>query len=95
MEKARAKAERVGDDDSLAITSNYLPEPAGRPSPLWADCMKRVFEVDPLQCPKCKSPMKLKAFITDASEIARIANNLGICLAQAPPPLPCSIPLAA
>jgi hypothetical protein len=95
MEKARAEAERAGDDESLAITSNYLPESGRRPSPLWAECMKRVFEVDPLQCPKCKSPMKLKAFITDASEIARIAKNLGICLAQAPPPLPCTIPLAA
>ena len=33
------------------------------PSQSWARCMKLVFEVDPLLCPKCGSEMKIKSFI--------------------------------
>ena len=47
--------------------------------------MKRVFEVDPLVCPKCGNLMKIKAFITDAKEITRLCNNLGIAPWRAPP----------
>ena len=47
--------------------------------------MKRVFEVDPLVCPKCGEQMKIKAFITDSKEISRLCNNLGIAPWRAPP----------
>ena len=58
----------------------------------WAALLKRVFEVDPLLCPKCRTgQMKIKAFITDPKEVARISKNLGICPWRAPPPLPKSV----
>ena len=60
-------------------------EPTPKPSRTWAACMKRVFEVDPLVCPKCGSQMKIKAFITDSKEITRLCNNLGIAPWRAPP----------
>ena len=47
--------------------------------------MKRVFEVDPLICPKCGEQMKIKAFITDSKEITRLCNNIGIVPWHAPP----------
>lgn len=42
-----------------------LPEidPPERPSTYWAASMKRVFEINPLECPKCGATMKIKAFI--------------------------------
>ena len=95
VEKVLAEAERVGDDNVLSITNNFLPDSSARPSPLWAACRKRIFEIDPLVCPKCQSPMKIMSFIVDPDEIARISKNLGICEPQAPPSLPCVIPLAA
>ena len=61
-------------------------KPTPKPSSTWAACMKRVFEVDPLVCPKCGSQMKIKAFITDSKEITRLCNNLGIVPWRAPPP---------
>jgi len=64
-----------------------LPEidPPERPSSYWAASMKRVFEIDPLECPKCGATMKIKAFIQEQSEIKRLCENLGEVPWRAPP----------
>jgi hypothetical protein len=78
---------------SESITA--LPESEDRPSASWARCMKKVFELDPLLCPKRGSAMKIKAFITAPLEIDRICRNLGIASQRAPPKLRYTLPLAA
>jgi len=72
-----------------------LPEPIQKPSANWARLMKKVFDFDPLICPKCGSSMRIKAFISDSKEIARITKNLGIPDQRAPPKLKYLTPLAA
>ena len=72
----------------------------GRHSRLRSRCgvvfeMKRVFEINPLICPRCGTEMKIKVFITDSREISQITKNLGLPSATSPPPLLVSIPLAA
>ena len=62
-------------------------QPAQKPSKSWAACIKRIFEVDPLLCPKCRGQMKIKAFILGQSEIERITKSIGIIPWRAPPPL--------
>jgi hypothetical protein len=57
--------------------------------------MKRVFELDPLLCPKCGGQMKIKAFITSPHEIDRITKNLGIPNQRAPSRLKFVLPTAA
>jgi hypothetical protein len=71
-----------------------LPEPIPKPSANWARLMKKVFELDPLLCPKCGSQMQIKAFITNPYEIDRISKNLGIPNQRAPPPLKFVLPIA-
>ena len=44
---------------------------------------------------RSRSIEKLKAFITDPHEVARITKHLGLDQGPAPPQLPCQIPLAA
>ncbi|MCB0328966.1 MAG: transposase [Bdellovibrionales bacterium] len=66
-----------------------------RPSTYWATCMKRVFEIDPLECPKCGATMKIKAFLQDQSEIKRLCENLSEVPWRAPPPLKLSLKHAA
>jgi len=63
-------------------------EPPGRPSLTWAQCFKRIYEINPLECPKCKSEMRIIAFVTNEREISKIATTLGIPKATAPPPIP-------
>jgi hypothetical protein len=63
----------------------------------WTACIKRVYEIDPLQCPpsaraqvegKCKSQMRIIAFIQDEHSIKDIMRVQGIPDFQAPPPIP-------
>ncbi len=67
-------------------TPGPLPdiEPAARPSPQWARCIKQVYLVDPLVCPKCGGTMRIKAFIHDQHEITRISKHLGRIPGPAP-----------
>jgi hypothetical protein len=53
----------------------------------WARLIKKVYEIDPLICPKCKGPMKIKALIVDHHEIKRLMQNLGLQDYRAPPPM--------
>lgn len=42
----------------------------------WAEMIKRVFEVDPLVCPRCHGEMRIVAFIIDPTVIDRILRHL-------------------
>jgi len=42
----------------------------------WAQLIKRVYEVDPLVCPKCGSEMKVIAFIIDHQVVDKILRHL-------------------
>ncbi|MGA2615797.1 MAG: hypothetical protein ABSG38_20350 [Spirochaetia bacterium] len=48
--------------------------------------MAKVYEVDPLICPRCRSEMKLIAVITNPAEVAKILRHL-IKIGRAPPGL--------
>ena len=37
----------------------------------WADLLKRTFDVDVLQCPKCKGRMTLLAVVTNPKSVSR------------------------
>jgi hypothetical protein len=50
--------------------------------------MKRIFEINPLECPRCKNQMRIVAFLADEREILKIADALRIPRAQAPPKIP-------
>ena len=50
--------------------------------------MKRIYEVDPLECPKCKAQIRILAFIQDAHSIKDIIKSQGIPDFQAPSLIP-------
>lgn len=77
----RGKAEL--EPVTLGVT---LPEDKPRqPSSSWARLIKKVYEVDPLVCPKCGEQMKIIAFLQQESEIKKICSNLGLEDWRAPP----------
>ncbi len=51
----------------------------------WSALIQKVYEVNPLCCPKCQSPMKVISFIHRESIIRRILEHLGLWLANARP----------
>jgi len=42
----------------------------------WAEMIKRVYEVDPLVCPRCHGEMRIIAFIVDEAVIDKILSHL-------------------
>ena len=52
----------------------------------WARLIAKVYEVDPLLCPRCGSEMKLLAVITDPAEVRKILRHL-VKIGRSPPGL--------
>jgi DNA-binding transcriptional LysR family regulator len=50
---------------------------AARARSAWARLIHKVYEVDPLECPKCGAPIHVIALIDDATVIRRILEHLG------------------
>ena len=57
------------------------------PSKGWAEMIRKVYEVDPMVCPKCGGQMKVIAFLTDYAVVDRIIDHLKLTfVAERPPP---------
>ncbi|MEW6455113.1 MAG: hypothetical protein AB1410_00160 [Acidobacteriota bacterium] len=53
----------------------------------WTEMIKKVYEVDPLVCPKYQGEMKIISFIADYSVVDKIINHLKLSfIAERPPP---------
>ncbi len=72
----------------IPADSEVIHEPKNKPSSSWARCIKQIYELDPLECPKCKSKMRILSFLHDTLEIKKIMKSQGIPDYTAPPPIP-------
>jgi hypothetical protein len=54
----------------------------------WAEMIRKVYEVDPMLCPKCDDQMSVISFITDFPVVDKIIRHLKLTFsaAKAPPP---------
>ena len=89
--RSRGKG-RTLQAEALTKDSSPLPVPFEPPSKKavsksWARLIKKVYEVDPLICPKCGSLMKIKAFIIKTSEVALLMETLKLPNFHPPPTL--------
>jgi hypothetical protein len=92
----RSRGERVKKASPHAGAALPVPseEPvtgcAARAKAAWARLIRKVYEADPLECPKCKGPMRVISLIEDPQVIRRILEHLGLCTLEPPersPPL--------
>ena len=61
------KQEVTAGADTGATEVLKISEPKQKkiPSKTWRECIKKFWEVDPLECPKCGSEMKIISFIDE------------------------------
>jgi len=67
----------------------------------WARLIQKIYEVDPLTCPKCQGSMRVIAFIENEDVIRKILKHLGLWevkrkprpRANAPPIIPDLYPI--
>ena len=81
---ARGKRREAGTDDEIAC----IIEPQGNSKIFrknWARLIQKIYEVDPLICPKCRGTMRIIGFIEDPSVIRAILEHLGLWMARARP----------
>lgn len=71
----------------VTCSSAELEDAPKKASSTWARLIKKVYEVDPLVCPKCGGEMKIVAFIQQQREIKQLCENLGLEDWRAPPPI--------
>jgi hypothetical protein len=82
---SRGKRQMEGNDDAVpSIIESQGDEKTFRRN--WARLIQKIYEVDPLVCPKCKGAMRIVSSIEDASVIRAILDHLGIWLVRSRPP---------
>lgn len=76
--------DRMAADESVDVLDVSEHGPKKIPSRTWRECIKKVWEVDPLECPKCGAEMKIVSFINDAAVIEKILKHLQLWKAEHP-----------
>jgi len=62
-------------------------DPAYVPAKGWVEMIRKVYELDPLECPSCGGQMKIISFIEDPQVIDKIIRHLELTFeAERPPP---------
>ena len=82
---ARGKRKEKGTDNVIPC----ILEPDGDVKALrkgWARLIQKIYEVDPLVCPKCRGTMRIISFIEDPQVIRDILKHLGLWLVRSRPP---------
>jgi hypothetical protein len=80
----RGKVRKAGANPlALRMAEEHLKR---IPSKGWAEMIRKVYEVDPMVCPRFGGPMKVIAFITEYAVVDRIIDHLKLTFAAAKPP---------
>ena len=75
--KSRGMRKKVGMDDQVpALVESAVSSTAFRRN--WARLIQKIYQIDPLLCPKCQGPMKVISFIEDDALIKKILEHLGL-----------------
>ena len=82
--RSRGKRRRIEAQPAEVTTREIDVREAARVRSTWARLIHKVYEVDPLECPKCKGPMRVIALIEDKAVIRKILSHLGLWVPQAP-----------
>ena len=79
----RARGQRRESQDQLEGNGPSEAEEPVPPQPeraalrrQWANLIRRVYEVDPLVCPRCGAEMRVIGFITEPKVIKRILDHI-------------------
>lgn len=76
--RQRGARRRAAEDDATRplVTADPEPEAVRAAQRRWAELLRRIFEVDPLACPRCGAAMRIVAFITAPTTIDHILDHL-------------------
>ncbi len=67
---------RAGTEGQQTVYAAPVPVPLREARRRWAELLRRIFEVEPLECPRCGQTMRIVAFITEPRAIDRILDHV-------------------
>jgi len=80
---------RQKENQDTLIPCVIKPDENAKPNRNWARLIQKIYEVDPLTCPRCRGLMRIISIIDDQEVINKILSHLGLWQAnQRPPPNP-------
>ena len=75
--KSRGLRKKAGTDNEVpALIDSDISRKAFRKN--WARLIQKIYNVDPLLCPKCMGSMKIISFIDDSEIIKKILKHLNL-----------------
>ena len=78
-------SEKTGEGDFHEADQDTVISPSKKAcASSWARLIAKIYEVNPLVCPRCGSEMKILAVITDTHEVKKILKHL-VKTGKAPP----------
>ena len=80
--RSRGKRRRTEAQPAEVTTRETEDREAAGVRSTWVRLIHKVYEVDPLECPKCKGPMRVIALIGDKTVIRKILTHLGLWAPQ-------------
>jgi hypothetical protein len=83
--KSRGLRKKAGTDDQ--VPALIVSPRAFRKN--WARLIQKIYNVNPLLCPKCSGPMRIISLIDDAKIIKKILKHLDLWDVKRKPP-PCA-----
>ena len=66
----------AGTEHQQVVYAEPLPEAVREARRRWAELLRRIFEIDPLACPRCGTQMCIVACITEPTVVDRILEHL-------------------
>jgi hypothetical protein len=82
-----ARGKRKKNEQDELIPSILEPDgSSGEYKRNWARLIQKIYEVDPLTCPKCSGKMKILSFIEDLEVVKKVLKHLGLWDIKARPP---------
>jgi len=87
---AQEALQSPSDDLEVIDVSDYSPKPV--PTKKWRELIAKVWEVDPLLCPRCGSVMFIRALTDDPSQVKQLLKALDLYDALLPGEAPARSP---
>jgi len=82
-----SRGKRKKQDQDVLIPSILEPDGSSKEYRRnWARLIQKIYQVNPLICPKCQGRMRILAFIEDEDVIKKILKHLGMWAIKARPP---------
>jgi hypothetical protein len=74
--RTRSIRRRAGTAGQQIVYAAPVPVPLHEARRRWAELLRRIFEVEPLECPRCGQTMRIVSFITEPKAIDCILDHL-------------------